>query len=393
MEDNDNAQAKIIGLIDSSGSMSGNWKFLANHWNKYVPKDDTLTITFDTKPRIVPDNILDQNINKHGGGGTNIYTAFQKLEEELTKIQKDIPLVIIFISDGGHNSGGDIKTLLKKLKGNVDKRSINFICLGVGKGFPTFLSMELKELYHNGDLTLPAIFLIEFVSEKAYTIKFESIKKYFNFNKARKITPAVCLFPWREYTHDVFEKSWVLSNADKVKIDEDEMEINEFNLNLKGIQELFRSWSQKMQIDSLKEGEEIQKRAKQTLSVMEDILEELKSEKKVDLLKLTDLSSDETKLSFKQRAWNNYLRRNCDRIKWFYDDVKEMASGKTAEKLNSFEAAKKIGVGTIVGNYKTKVMNLKNITGPVFKKIKEEFKKILKTVKSSNIDINEPGIK
>ena len=62
------------------------------------------------------------------------------------------------------------------------------------------------------------------------------MKGFFKFNLPRKIKPKVCLFPWEEYTHDVFENSWVISNADKVIIDDkDEIDIKEFNLNMKGI--------------------------------------------------------------------------------------------------------------------------------------------------------------
>jgi len=61
---------------------------------------------------------------------------------------------------------------LTSLKGNHKKAKINFICLGVGSGFPTRISMILKEKYHNGDPSVPAIFLIEYVSENAFELKF-----------------------------------------------------------------------------------------------------------------------------------------------------------------------------------------------------------------------------
>ena len=86
----------------------------------------------------------------------------------------------------------------------------------------------------------------------------------------------MCLYPWLEYTNDVFEYSWVMTEHDVVKIDGEEMEVKEFNLNLRGIQELFRTWSQSLSIDSLKKEIDITSRAKKTLAVMNDILEEVK---------------------------------------------------------------------------------------------------------------------
>ena len=80
---------------------------------------------------------------------------------------------------------------MKKLKGNKTYRKINFICLGVGKSYPHFLSMKLRELYNSGDDALPALFLIEYPSEKAFFNKFEGIKRYFYYNKIMKIEPSV----------------------------------------------------------------------------------------------------------------------------------------------------------------------------------------------------------
>ena len=37
-----------------------------------------------------------------------------------------------------------------------------------------------------------------------------------------------------------------MTNESKVIIDDEEIEVDEFNLNLTGIQEIFRSWGQKI---------------------------------------------------------------------------------------------------------------------------------------------------
>lgn len=49
--------------------------------------------------------------------------------------------------------------------------------------------------------------------------------------------------------------------------------------------------------------------------------------------------------SFKERAWLNYLRKNYERIVWYYDQVVSMTKGK--ENLADFDAAKQIMIGTI----------------------------------------------
>lgn len=111
------------------------------------------------------------NINTYGGNSTNIHKGFKYLDEILNKKEHE-EYTIIFISDGGHNTGGNIDQLLTTLEGNKHKIKINFVCLGVGSGFPTRISMILKEKYHTGDPSMPAIFLIEYISENAFELKF-----------------------------------------------------------------------------------------------------------------------------------------------------------------------------------------------------------------------------
>lgn len=234
--------------------------------------------------------------------------------------------------------------------------------------------MILKEKFHTGDPSVPSIFLIEFCSEEAFSIKFESIKPFLFFNQPRKVDPAVCLFPWFEYTKDVFECSWVLTEHDKLKIDDEELEVKEFNLNLKGIQELFRSWSQSLLIDSLKKDIDVQSRAKKALNIVEDILAEVKEKKNIDILELSK-EVDVSNKSFKERAWINFLKKNYERTIWYYQQIKDMTEGKNASNMNDFDAAKEIMVGTIVGNYQKKLNSLKNITPAEFQKMKNEFKK------------------
>ena len=73
---------------------------------------------------------------------------------------------------------------MEKLKGVKNtKITINFLCIGIGKDFPTFVALKLREKYHNGDNSIPAIFLIEYVSNKAFVNKFDLLKEHFEMNK------------------------------------------------------------------------------------------------------------------------------------------------------------------------------------------------------------------
>lgn len=374
--------SKIIGIIDASGSMGPHWPWLAKFWNEYIPADNALTICFDTITKIAPGNKLDENINKHGGGGTNITAAFNVLEKEMENIPKETPLTVIFISDGQDSNLNALERKFKELKGNYNRRRLNFICLGIGSSFPTFLSMRLREKYHKGDETLPAIFLIEYPSEKAFLNKFESIKPYFSYNNERIIKPPVLILPWREYSNKVYESGWVMTDSDKVELDGVEIDISKNRYNIEGVVEIFRSWTQMIHLDSLQTSEDVKDRALKTLAIMEEIIKEVKEAKGIDLLNLGALNEKQGEsISFGQRAMNNYLKHTAVRAAWFYEDIKLLANGKSAKELNEFDAAKRIGIGTIVGKYHQKAFALKGITVDDFQVIRDDFKEIYANTK------------
>lgn len=369
------AQDFTIGVIDCSGSMEGNWRWLAQHWNKFIPVENSKIITFSTTAAIPSTNRLDVDIYKHGGGGTNITSGFVKLDEELKLLPPKSNITVIFISDGEDNNIGSLQARMSELEGNDGTRRINFICIGVGPGFPTFISMKLREKYHNGDETLPAIFLIEHISEKAYTIKFEAIRPFLSVGQQRNVKPPVCVFPWREYTATPFERTWVMTDAEEIELDGEKIDMRPYHLNLRGITELFRSWNQMINLESLNEGEKVDVRAKKTLALMDSILEELKESKGIDIMaKAKDIKF----ASLYEKFQFIVNKRNFERTIWYYEDVKKIAAGDTAGQLSNFEAAKRIGLGTIVGKYAQKAFALKKITPEEFETIKNEFKTLLK---------------
>ena len=62
----------------------------------------------------------------------------------------------MFVSDG---EGSFSKEIINKTRPEI--KNLNFICIGVGKGFPTFIAMNLREMYHNGDRSIPPLFLVD----------------------------------------------------------------------------------------------------------------------------------------------------------------------------------------------------------------------------------------
>lgn len=76
------------------------------------------------------------------------------------------------------------------------------------------------------------------------------------------------------------------------------------------------------------------------------------------------------KESFKERASTLAVKNVGSRIKWFIDELNIIAKGLGIGQLNEYEAAKRIGIGTITGKYHQKALALKGITIKDFEKIK-----------------------
>lgn len=362
----------VIGIIDASGSMSSYWKWVADFWNQNIPKENCITITFDTKPRICASNILDQSINAHGGGGTKIPEAFQVFEEKLKELPQNSSVNAVFISDGQDNYMNTVEQRCNSLlKGHMGYR-INFMCLGIQSGFPTFLAMKLRQLYHTGDDNIPAIYLIEYASEKAFFNKFETMKPYFNKCSLLDIIPPVRLYPWEKPTEEVYEGSWVLCDEPFIVVNDEKYVYEEEKVGVEEIVDVFRGWVQKLQLQSLQDPKQAKEDALICLKEMELALEKFKKKSGIDLREKNETMAN----SFSQRVMRNLIKNVGVRAIWFMDEVLSISKGVNPQALNEYDAAKRIGIGTITGKYHQKALALKGITIQDFKKIAEEFKEI-----------------
>ncbi len=141
------------------------------------------------------------------------------------------------------------------MKGNYRGMKLNFVCLGIQSKFPYFLSMSLRELYHKGDETMPALFLIEHVSEKAFFNKFEGIKNYFFNSGLVLLDPPVNIFPWDELVIDqAYEGAWVLLKTDEVSLNNGQLVVKgKKDLSIEEFDQVLKGWYQQLQMVKIKD--------------------------------------------------------------------------------------------------------------------------------------------
>ncbi len=367
----------VIGIIDASGSMQAYWQWVANFWNQNIPKENCITITFDTKPRLLASNVLDLNLKVHGGGGTKIPEAFQMFEQKLMEIPENASINAVFISDGQDNQMSSVvKRCNDLLKGSLNRR-VNFICLGIQSGFPTFLAMKLRQLYHTGDGNIPAIYLIEYASEKAFFNKFETMKPFFSKCNLLDIVPPVRLYPWEKPIDEVYESSWVLCEENFIVLNDEKFTLEEDKLGIEEIVDVFRGWVQKLQLVSLEDPKKSKDDALLCLKEMELCLDKFKKRTGIDLRETIACPAN----SFSERVMKNLIKNVGVRAIWFMDEVQSISKGVNPQSLNEYDAAKRIGIGTITGKYHQKALALKGITINDFKIIAQEFAEIYSKTK------------
>ena len=384
------ASGVFVSLIDASGSMGGFWKYVAKLYNEYAPKENAHTVTFSGSPSICKSNMLSENIRKHGGGLTNIPAAFQQLDKILSSVSQETAVTVLFVSDGQDNNLKTLQQRLSNLKGHQGRR-VTFLCLGIQSAFPTYLSMTLRELYHNTQSSIPALFLIEYFTEAALRNKFEAMKEFFLQRKKIEVSPPVKEFPWSfEPSDKLYEGTFVFISSNdfegtELTLGGEKINLLEHPPTIDLVLDVFRSYVQEMQMLSLTKSDLLVEQAGEALRAMIELIDHFKETKGIDLLKefklIGTLETEEVqeevehlmKLDFEQRVEFNKLRHNQFRVKGYYDNIELLAKGLGVQQLSEWEAAKRIGIGTITGNYHQRALNLHGLTVDAFKILRNEF--------------------
>ena len=136
----------IVGIIDCSGSMSSRFPDLCLGWNSFknsIGQENITTVLFCHES-----NLLEGDLKReHCRGTTNILSGFNLALEQIDLLSKKgkSDFTILFISDGVDNNQNTIQQRVNDMSNIDSKLTIKLICLGVGSGFPTFISMDLRK--------------------------------------------------------------------------------------------------------------------------------------------------------------------------------------------------------------------------------------------------------
>jgi hypothetical protein len=99
---------------------------------------------------------------------------------------------------------------------------------------------------------------------------------------------------------------------------------------------------------------------------------------------LDNLKSED--LSYYRVVLNHQVAHSKVKVEGYLKDVKSLCDGNTLSKMSEFEAAKIIGLGTIVGKYQQKALALKNVNKKEFLEIKDEFITSVKKYREAEVN-------
>jgi len=114
IQNGNSVESTLILVLDSSGSMSSYWKYVAENCNKLSNQKNLIIITFSTNAKIVNLPLTDR-VQDYEGGGTEIEAGFRLLNDQLKLSKTKDNITILFVSDGADNNSA---TLSKRLKNN-----------------------------------------------------------------------------------------------------------------------------------------------------------------------------------------------------------------------------------------------------------------------------------
>lgn len=63
-------------MIDASGSMGSYWAAMVKFWNDKIAPQSDILITFSQTAKVEASTFLNEKLQVHGGGMTNILAAF-----------------------------------------------------------------------------------------------------------------------------------------------------------------------------------------------------------------------------------------------------------------------------------------------------------------------------
>lgn len=371
---------RVFFLVDASGSMTGVWKPLSAAINRITEGlGDRLTVlTFSSTAHEVDSRVLSSNINDHHCSGTCIWPGVQLLIKSIEeRVAPNETATVVFVSDGEGESMDYLMTCFAGLPSM--SQHLNFLCWGIGRGFPTGLAMALRDKLHRGPADTPPVFLME--EQSQIEQQATDIQGRFEF-KATALSTAVRGFPWDAAPKaEGYSGSWVSIPAadapDRLSMAPDEKLLAAADawtlvrqpLTNEVAMALAKQWTGRLQLASLTESaESLHPRA--TIAV--DLLRRMK-----DIVETKEVPQKEDLTVTVLKRLQKAQKGTVIDLATFINELEKIRMGDILLNLSDQERAQRLKIGTVTGKYHNKAMELRGLSGSDFTEMKKNFTTVL----------------
>jgi len=354
----------LMILYDISGSMDTINPSLAPILNKIMQNHcekggQSVGIIFGSSARLHDGNFYINNYEyKDISRGTNIISGVQVLHNELCKLPKGSKITVLFVSDGQD----DPATVTKKLKifSRPETLDINFLCVGVGRGYPANVALKFRDCYHSGRIDIPAHVLINDNGDCQEIM--DIVAGYIGASPLVTINPSFRMFPSGKKIQETHVKSWILLedfSSNEIQVNENLIPLCGITIQYPDVCSILMQW-----INSL----HILDRS----GISRDIVKEKAAEtKKMSNLLFSQMEKEPQpeKLNLTQRLLVKAKKTQELAIQMYLKEIQRLVDGEFLEGLSDLQLAQRMDIGAVATNKYAEKGKMKLMTETQYKKI------------------------
>jgi hypothetical protein len=364
-------------LLDASASMGQWWASVATMTNSLMETfgaRNTTLVTFDDYAYVSSPAFVSQDQKIHGGRCTDIANGFHQMSICLESLPRGTPTVLLFISDGCDNSGNKSSNCARivRLAGErMWPENFSVVCCGVGTGFPTALSMGIREVLHRGDRAAAPLVVAQNIEDLIQVS--DELRTLLRPCVALQVDPPVFSLPW-----DVEPRATVSTNAlvfwkktpievpliNEVPYPELLLPSHVSFISSEILMRLVRGWTSALQLESLRlSSAEVKNHSMIALELIRCLRQELAT-----TTTTTTTTTMLTRVQAKQARTDQYA--------WcaFECEIRKLAEGDLLSNLSDIDRAQRLRIGTMDGGkYQNNALKKGAITDDQFERMRREF--------------------
>lgn len=393
----------LIFLVDSSGSMSSVWPFVAEGINGIaVSRPNTHVLKWAnagavrTKPLLTDLRQcaeVDERAGCGTGFGTNITEGAVTLRSHLKLLREKVSnFIVVFVSDGYGSTQG-LELVLKDIRESVlaPHMTLEMTTIGILSQFPTSIAMKMRNILHNGRVGIPLCSIAESVDE--FQEALAGLVEYISPRCIRLYlaqTAGARTAPWEDETKVAVPGVALLLPAGTSSLT--------LTLDRKGKKGLFQvpvlvsAWRQdnlsmmakqftwELQSASLHNTvspEGLKERAASALCIVSYAIQQLEAATDKLKAKGSDASTSGNRLSVLARVMRKQERGTNHLLSAFRKELKNLSEGSQLDKLSDVELAQRLAIGTMEGKFHQRALAWKGLSDEEFKGRVEQFIKLL----------------